>query len=245
MWNSAVFVAELLGTLFLVLGALSVVMTSKSSAMKDLKGKSIFIAAGIGLALMLAIYVTLGYEKAVFGADKNATGWVNPAATLAVCLATNSWNLALSGLAGQLTGALVGGIVFVIIAFMVKDLKTVITETLAFPEGENDILSMGTMEFVGSSLFVGGIATVASFGVAANLTPAIVGLFITLVLLTIGSKYALVLNPAAFLMPMIVGLVLSRPSNGKAVAINVTVGITACLAAAAMVGGIAYTSSLF
>ncbi|CAM9107313.1 aquaporin [Mycoplasma todarodis] len=242
MWNSAVFVAELLGTLFLVLGALSVVITSKSSAIKDLKGKSIFVAAGIGIALMLAIYVTLGYEA---NAHVAATGWVNPAATLAVCLATNSWDLALSGLVGQLTGALIGGFVFVIIAFMVKDLKTVITETLAFPEGENDILSMATMEFVGSSLFVGGIATVASFGVAANLTPAIVGLFITLVLLTIGSKYALVLNPAAFLMPMIAGLVLSRPSNGKAVAINVTVGIASCLAAAAMVGGIAYTSKLF
>ncbi len=242
MWNSAVFVAELLGTLFLVLGALSVVITSKSSAIKDLKGKSIFIAAGIGIALMLAIYITLGYEKK---STSEATGWVNPAATLAVCLSTNSWNLALSGLAGQLTGAFAGGVVFVIIAFMVSDLKTVITETLAFPEGENKVLSMGTMEFVGSALFVGGIATVASFGVVENVTPMIVGLFITLVLLTIGSKYALVLNPAAFLMPMIAGLVLSRPSNGKAVVINVTVGITACLAAAAMVGGIAFTSTIF
>ncbi|TCG10923.1 aquaporin [Mycoplasma todarodis] len=242
MWNSAVFVAELLGTLFLVLGALSVVITSKSSAMKDLKGKSIFVAAGIGVALMLAIYVTLGYEKK---AGVGATGWVNPAATLAVCLANGSWDSALAGLAGQLTGALVGGFVFVIIAFMVSDLKTVITETLAFPEGENNVLTMGTMELVGSSLFVGGIATVAAFGVAENVTPVIVGLFITLVLLTIGSKYALVLNPAAFLMPMIAGLVLSRPSNGKAVAINVTVGITACLAAAAMVGGIAHTATLF
>ncbi len=46
-------------------------ITSKSSAIKDLKGKSIFVAAGIGLALMLAIYVTLGYEA---NAKVSATG---------------------------------------------------------------------------------------------------------------------------------------------------------------------------
>jgi hypothetical protein len=60
------------------------------------------------------------------------------------------------------------------------------------------------------------------------------------VLFTIGLRFALVINPAAFLMPMLFFLISKRPDSIKNAITNITFGILTNLAVAAAIGGIIY-----
>jgi glycerol uptake facilitator protein len=96
-----IFLAELIGTMLLVLlgnGAVATVLLGKS---KGQHGGWIVITAGWGFAVAIAVYVT-GWISG---------GHLNPAVTLGFCLAKKTaWSLFWTYISGQLIGGFIGSL---------------------------------------------------------------------------------------------------------------------------------------
>jgi glycerol uptake facilitator protein len=192
-----IFLAELFGTLLLVLlgnGSVANVLLKKS---KGEKSGWIVISAGWGFAVAMAVY---------------ATGWVsgghfNPAVTLGFAVAgTTAWHLVPTYIAAQFLGAMLGA-VLVWLAYFPHWEKTA-DEKLKFlcfatePAVKRPVWNFVT-ELIGTAVLLIGILGIFNMhnGIAAGMGPYAVGILIFSIGLSLGGPTGYAINPARDLGP--------------------------------------------
>lgn len=184
-------VAELLGSFVLVFGVLATIKASSAKTF-NLTGtaKNVFVALGVALSLMAAVYVA---ETSFFGT--NARGYVNPAVALMDAIGHNEWKFFAPALVGEIIGGLVALLV-VLVADKIMRCEKPSQNVATFAAKESFF-----GEVAGSIIFIGGVAIAVFANINGNFSGLIVGLSIFASLILVGWRFALLLNP-------MVGLVL-------------------------------------
>jgi glycerol uptake facilitator-like aquaporin len=157
-------------------------------------------------------------------------------------------------MSGQFAGALIAGAMpFTLMKLkysgkstsndvQAQEIKSIVDADLnsayGMPTEKTSIITTIIGEFIAALIFIG--AVIGAIYSESSITPIFVGLALIIVLFTIGLRFALVINPAAFLMPMLFFLISKRPDSIKNAITNITFGILTNLAVAAAIGGIIY-----
>ncbi len=205
----AIFLAELIGTILLVLlgnGSVANVLLRRS---KGEKGGWIVISTGWGFAVAVAVYTVFWISG----------GHINPAVTLGLCYAgRTSWDLAPYYFSGQLLGGFVGGILVWLSYFphwKVTEDKT--KKLLCFatkPAIRNLVWNLAT-EIIATAVLL--IAVMAIFDpskpVNPSIAPYIVGLVVFSIGVSLGGSTGYAINPARDLGPRVVHAIF--PISGK------------------------------
>lgn len=159
-----------------------VLATIKASSAKtfSLQGaaKNIFVAAGVALSLMAAVYVA----ELNFGKFAGHTyGYANPAVALMHAISSNDFHHFLPAIVGEF----IGGIVAVLVAFGGNKLMGCEKPAQSVVEFKAKESFFG--EIPGAIIFLGGVAIATSTGALnANLSGIIVGLSIFAALILVG-----------------------------------------------------------
>ncbi len=203
------FVAEVVGTLLLVLlgdGAVAGVLLSKSKA-----EKSGWIVITTGWAL--------GVAMAVYAVGRISGAHLNPAVTLGLAAVGKlPWNEVPTYIMGQMVGAFLGA-VLVWLAYLAhwdqtphQDLKLAVFATA--PAVRRTPANLAT-EIIGTCVLVFGVLALGA-NKAPNdtgLTPLLVGLLVWAIGLSLGGPTGYAINPARDLAPRVAHAVL--PIAGK------------------------------
>lgn len=209
MLANNVYLAEVIGTMILIIlgdGVVANVVLSKN------KGESsgwIVITTGWGLAVTMAVY---------------AVGWIsgahiNPAVTVGLAAAGKfDWALVPGYIIAQLIGAFIGAVI-VWLAYKThfeatenKDLKLAVFCT--GPAIRNTFWNLIT-EIVGTFVLVGGVVWIfnSNNGIAGGLGPIAVGFLVWSIGLSLGGPTGYAINPARDLGPRIAHLLLPIPDK--------------------------------
>lgn len=209
MLANNVYLAEVIGTMILIIlgdGVVANVVLSKN------KGESsgwIVITTGWGLAVTMAVY---------------AVGWIsgahiNPAVTVGLAAAGKfDWALVPGYIIAQLIGAFIGAVI-VWLAYKThfdatenKDLKLAVFCT--GPAIRNTLWNLIT-EIVGTFVLVGGVVWIfnSNNGIAGGLGPIAVGFLVWSIGLSLGGPTGYAINPARDLGPRIAHLILPIPDK--------------------------------
>lgn len=209
MLANNVYLAEVIGTMILIIlgdGVVANVVLSKN------KGESsgwIVITTGWGLAVTMAVY---------------AVGWIsgahiNPAVTVGLAAAGKfDWALVPGYIIAQLIGAFIGAVI-VWLAYKThfdatenKDLKLAVFCT--GPAIRNTLWNLIT-EIVGTFVLVGGVVWIfnSNNGIAGGLGPIAVGFLVWSIGLSLGGPTGYAINPARDLGPRIAHLLLPIPDK--------------------------------
>ena len=210
------YLAELLGTLLLVLlgnGAVANVVLKKS---KGNGGGWIVITTGWALGVTIAVYCTV----AVSGAH------LNPAVTLGLAVIERfEWSLVPGYLAAQLAGGFLGA-VLVWLAYLShwKETKDAGDKLGCFSTGpaiRHDVGNLIT-EIVGTMVLVIGVLAVLSpvnmvpgTGFDTGFAPALVGVIVWSIGLSLGGPTGYAINPARDLGPRLAHAVLPIAGKGQ------------------------------
>ncbi|NQZ66058.1 MAG: aquaporin [Mycoplasmatales bacterium] len=191
MWNTELFIAEMIGTLILAFGISGVLYFTKSKSY-TLTGfsSSIFKAFAIGGTLMIAVYTAANLERIQIN---TAHGYVNPAAALMDAIGKSDYSLVLSAISGELIGAILGFTIIKILVFLSTNDKEIFKINLS----KNEKLDWkGSIfgEILGTIIFFSSIA-IAVFG-GTSIPGIVVGLGLIVTLVIFGDRFALMLNPA-------------------------------------------------
>ncbi|MCG8348121.1 MAG: aquaporin family protein [Chloroflexales bacterium] len=205
------FMAELLGTMILILlgdGVVANVVLSKS---KGEGGGWIVITAGWGFAVAIAVYV-VGW---VSGAH------INPAVTIGF-LATGQIDIAtaLNYIVAQLIGAFLGA-VLVWVTYMqhFKETKDPGLKLAVFSTGpaiRNYGFNLVT-EIIGTAALLIGVFGISNTnnGIASGVGPYAVGILVFSIGLSLGGPTGYAINPARDLGPRIAHAILPIPGKGS------------------------------
>jgi glycerol uptake facilitator protein len=204
------FIAELVGTMLLVIlgdGVVAAVVLTKSKAQNS---GWIVITTGWALAVAIPVYVV----GRISGAH------INPAVTLGLAAVGKfPWSGVAGYLAGQFLGAFLGAIV-VWLAYLAhwgatedKALKLVVFSTA--PAIRNYPLNLLT-EAIGTFVLVFGILALGADkpSVQSGLTPLLIGFLIWSIGLSLGGPTGFAINPARDLGPRIAHALLPIPGKG-------------------------------
>jgi glycerol uptake facilitator protein len=211
------FVAELIGTMLLVLLGDGVVANVLLKNSKGNNGGWIVITAGWGLAVLVGAY---------------AVGWasgahMNPAVTIAFATAginNFGWEQAPAYLGGQMVGAFLGA-VLVWLAYLphwglTEDKAAVRGVFCTAPAVRKPVANFMT-EAIGTFVLLVGVLAIPSvknldpkLGFAGGLGPMLVGLLVFSIGLSLGGPTGYAINPARDLGPRIAHALL--PIRGKA-----------------------------
>ena len=206
-----IFIAELIGTMILVLlgnGVVANVLLGKS---KGHNSGWIVISAGWGFAVAMAVYLT-GWASG---------GHFNPAVTLGFCMAGKTgWNLMPTYIAGQMLGAMLGAIL-VWLAYYPHWALTPSPQLkrlcFATEPAIRKLFWNFVNEVIGTAVLLVGILGIfnAHNGVADGIGPYAVGILIFSIGLSLGGPTGYAINPARDLGPRIIHALLPIPSKGK------------------------------
>ena len=203
------FIAELIGTMILVLlgdGACANVLLNKS------KGKDsgwIVIATGWGFAVAIAVYVA-GWVSG---------GHINPAVTIGfIVIGKFTFKESLPYFAGQFTGAFIGG-VLVWLAYLAHWKATddadrklaVFCTTPAIRKYGCNLLT----EIIGTAILLMGVLGIFNVhnSIGSGIGPYLVGLLVFSIGLSLGGPTGYALNPARDLGPRIAHWILPIPGK--------------------------------
>jgi len=203
------FMAELLGTMILILLGDGVVANVVLSKNKGEGGGWIVITAGWGFAVAMAVY---------------ATGWVsgahiNPAVTIGLAAAGMfSWGLVVPYIIAQMIGAFIGAVLVWLAYFKHfeatsnADLKLAVFCT--GPAIRNSGWNLVT-EIIGTMMLLFGVVFIfnANNGIGSGIGPAAVGLLVFSIGLSLGGPTGYAINPARDLGPRIAHFVLPIPGK--------------------------------
>ena len=204
-----VFLAELIGTMVLVLlgdGACANVLLNKS------KGKDsgwIVIATGWGFAVTMAVYVA-GWVSG---------GHINPAVTIGfVAVGKLTLPAAIPYFTGQFTGAFLGG-VLVWLAYLphwkeTEDPDRKLAVFCTIPAIRNLKLNLLT-EIIGTAMLLLGVLGIFNVhnSIGQGIGPYLVGLLVFSIGLSLGGPTGYAINPARDLGPRIAHFVLPIPGK--------------------------------
>jgi glycerol uptake facilitator protein len=208
------FIAELVGTMILIILGDGVVANVVLHKTKGNSGGWIVITAGWGFAVAVAIYCT----GAVSG------GHFNPAVTIAMAaLGKLSWAEAPVYLIAQMIGAMLGA-VLVWLAYLPhwKETTDKGAKLAVFCTGPAIRHSAGNLicEIVGTFVLVLGALAIGrkanlnpDFGWSSGFGPALVGMLVWSIGLSLGGPTGYAINPARDLGPRIMHAIL--PIHGK------------------------------
>lgn len=201
------FLAELIGTMLLVLlgdGVVANVLLGKS------KGENsgwIVIATGWAFAVTIPAYIVGGISGA----------HLNPAVTIGMATIGNfPWRDVPIYIIAQLIGAFIGGILVYLYYYPHfyetedKDLKLSVFATM--PAIRNTFFNF-LSEFIGTFVLVFGILGITSNELAPGISPFAIGILILAIGLCLGGTTGYAINPARDLMPRIVHAILPIPNK--------------------------------
>lgn len=209
MSNMAMYSAEFLGTLILILFGGGVVANVVLSKSKGNNGGWIVIATGWGFAVAIAAYIT---------------GWVsgahlNPALTIALAaIGSISWSLVPGYIIAQMLGAM-GGATLVFIAY--KDHFAATDDTgsklgvfSTGPAIKNTVSNLIT-EIIGTAILVLGILGIThGNNQLGGMGTFLVGVLVWGIGLSLGGPTGYAINPARDLGPRIMHALLPIPGKG-------------------------------
>lgn len=201
------FLAELIGTMLLVLlgdGVVANVLLGKS------KGENsgwIVIATGWAFAVTIPVYIVGGISGA----------HLNPAVTIGMATIGNfPWIDVPLYIIAQLIGAFIGAILVYLHYYPHfyetedKDLKLSVFATM--PAIRNTFFNF-LSEFIGTFVLVFGILGITSNELAPGISPFTIGILILAIGLCLGGTTGYAINPARDLMPRIVHAIFPIPNK--------------------------------
>ena len=209
------YLAELIGTLLLVLLGDGVVANVVLNKTKGHNGGWIVITAGWAMAVTVAVYCTV----AVSGAH------LNPAVTLGLAAIGKFEGALVPGyLAAQVAGAFLGA-VLVWLSYLPhwKETKDAGAKLAVFATGPAVRHLVGNLltEIIGSAVLVLGVLAILSpvnmvpdSGFDKGFAPALVGVLVWAIGLSLGGPTGYAINPARDLGPRLAHFVLPIPGKG-------------------------------
>ncbi|EIT83817.1 MIP family channel protein [Fictibacillus macauensis ZFHKF-1] len=201
------YVAELVGTMILIIFGGGVVANVSLKKSKAEGGGWIVVALAWGLAVTMGVYAV----------GKFSGAHLNPAVTLGMAAIGNfEWYKVPGYIAAQIGGGILGGVV-VYFTFLphwaeTEDQATklgVFSTDPAIAHTLGNILS----EFIGTAVLLVGLLTIGANHFADGLNPLIVGFLIVAIGLSLGGPTGYAINPARDLGPRIAHFIL--PIKGK------------------------------
>ncbi|WP_102401871.1 MIP/aquaporin family protein [Haloimpatiens massiliensis] len=203
------FLAELIGTLLLVLlgdGVVSNVVLRKS------KGESsgwIVIATGWAFAVVIPVYIV----GSISGAH------LNPAVTLGLAaIGKFSWTEVPSYLAAQFIGAFIGAVLVWIHYYKhfeeTEDAGLILAAFSTGPAIRNNLFNF-LSEALGTAVLVFGILGITSQKLADGMAPFAIGILVWAIGLCLGGTTGYAINPARDLAPRIAHAILPIKNKGK------------------------------
>jgi glycerol uptake facilitator protein len=205
-----VFVAELVGTMILILLGDGVVANVVLKQNKGEGGGWIVITAGWGFAVAMAVYVT---------------GWIsgahiNPAVTLGfVAIGQMSVGTAINYIIAQFIGAFLGAILVFIAYFdhfkATDDAGLKLAVFSTGPAIRNLPMNLIT-EIIGTAMLLMGVLGIfnANNGIGSGFGPYAVGILVFSIGLSLGGPTGYAINPARDLGPRIAHAILPIPGKG-------------------------------
>ena len=204
------FVAELIGTLLLVLLGDGVVAACLLRRSKAENSGWMVITTGWAMAVAMAVYAV----------GKISGGHINPAVTLALAAVGKfAWRDVPAYLAAQFLGAFLGAVLVWLVYFPHWRETEGGTEKLAVfstaPAIRNPISNLFT-EITGTAVLLFGVlAITADSGAAASgLAPLLIGLLVWSIGLSLGAPTGYAINPARDLAPRLAHALLPIPNKG-------------------------------
>jgi glycerol uptake facilitator protein len=211
-----IFIAELLGTMLLIIFGDGVVANVVLNKTKGQNSGWIVIATGWAMAVVVGVYAVAGYSGA----------HINPAVTIAlVSIGKLTVDKAIIYIAGQFVGAFLGGVIVFLAYYQHfgatddKGLKLAVFCT--GPAIRNTGWNLLT-EIIGTFALVFGVLSMTSTrnlvektGLAPALAPFLVGLLVWGIGLSLGGPTGYAINPARDLGPRISHAVLPIPGKGS------------------------------
>jgi glycerol uptake facilitator protein len=210
-----IFLAELVGTMLLIIfgdGVVANVLLSKS---KGQNSGWIVITTGWAMAVVIGVYAVNGYSGA----------HINPAVTIGLAtIGITPWSLVPAYICGQFAGAIIGGII-VFVAYKqhfdaTDDPGLKLAVFCTGPAIRNTGWNLIT-EIIGTFTLVFGVLTMTSTrnllehtGLAPAIAPYIVGLLVWGIGLSLGGPTGYAINPARDLGPRIAHAILPIPGKG-------------------------------
>lgn len=202
------FLAELIGTMLLIIfggGVVAGVVLKKSKAENS---GWIVITVGWGLAVAVAVYVVGQFSGA----------HINPAVTIALAsIGLFPWADVPAYITAQFIGAFLGGVI-VWLHYLphwseTEDQGAKLAVFSTDPAIRN---TMGNLisEVIGTFILVLGILAIGANELAAGLNPLLVGLLIVSIGLSLGGTTGYAINPARDLGPRIAHALLPIPGKG-------------------------------
>jgi len=202
------FIAELVGTLLLVLlgdGAVANVVLGKSKAQNS---GWMVIATGWAFAVVIPVYAV----GRISGAH------LNPAVTIGLAsVGKFPWANVPMYIAAQFIGAFLGAVLLFIHFrphFKVTEDKGLKLAAFSTGPAIRDTLSNLLSEIIGTFVLVFGILAITSNEIAAGFAPFAIGVLVWAIGLSLGGTTGYAINPARDLAPRIAHAILPIPEKG-------------------------------
>jgi glycerol uptake facilitator len=204
------FVAELVGTLLLVLLGDGVVAACLLRRSKAENGGWMVITTGWAMAVAMAVYAV----------GNISGGHVNPAVTLGLAFVGKfAWKDVLAYVAAQFLGAFLGAILVWLVYFPHwretdnAALKLAVFSTA--PAIRHPVANLFT-EIAGTAVLLFGVLAITgnSGAAASGLAPLLIGLLVWSIGLSLGAPTGYAINPARDLGPRLAHALLPIPSKG-------------------------------
>lgn len=209
------FLAEVLGTLLLIVLGDGVVANVVLQQTKGHNSGWIVITTGWGLAVAAAVYTVGPFSGA----------HLNPAVTIALAVTGKfAWSLAPAYIAAQMIGAFLGAVI-VWLAYLphwavTRDPDSKLAVFSTGPAIRNSAANLVT-EIIGTLVLVLGVLAILTpnnlnpeHGWDAGFGPALVGMIVWAIGLSLGGPTGYAINPARDLGPRIAHAVLPIPGKG-------------------------------
>lgn len=201
------FMGELVGTAILTLFGCGVVANVLLAKSKGFNGGWVVIALGWGFAVTFGVYASGQYSG----------GHLNPALTIAFAVAgLFDWHLVPVYIAGQMIGAIIGGVLTYLIYLphwgATEDADTKLAVFCTQPAIRHTPANF-LSEFLGTAVLAFGLLAIGANQFVDGINPLIAGFFITAIGLSLGGSTGYAINPARDLGPRIAHALM--PIKGK------------------------------
>jgi glycerol uptake facilitator protein len=203
------FVAELIGTMLLIIFGAGVVAGVSLKNSKAQNGGWIVVTAGWGLAVAMAVYAVGDFSGA----------HLNPAVTIGLAaIGQFPWADVPGYIVAQFIGAIIGSaVVWLHYLPHWKATEDPATKLGVFATGPAIKHTLGNLmsEIIGTFVLVLGILAIGANQLADGLNPLLVGLLIVAIGLSLGGPTGYAINPARDLGPRIAHAILPIAGKGS------------------------------
>ncbi|MCF3944259.1 MULTISPECIES: MIP/aquaporin family protein [Oceanobacillus] len=203
------FLAEVIGTMVLIIFGGGVVASNILNKSKGAGGGWVLITLGWGLAVTLGVYAAGNFSGA----------HLNPAVTLGfAAIGEFPWENVLTYISGQMVGAIIGAtIVFFAYLPHWRETRETDLKLAVFATGPaiRSPLSNLVTEMIGTFALLLGLLFIGANQFTEGLNPLVVGALIVAIGMSLGGPTGYAINPARDLGPRIAHALLPIPGKGS------------------------------